>query len=247
MYRNESEHRHMTEKKPKILGVIGGMGPAASLLFYDMIITHTAANSDQEHIDMIILSHASMPERTQALREGGRDGLLAKLVKDAQTLESCGADGFVITCNASHALAEEIQAAVGIPLISIITAAVRDCADRNGRGARIAVLATEGTVGAGIYQKELEQAGIGAYLPTPQSQRLVNKIIYDGVKGGGELSLEDFKPIESELIAAGCDGAIMGCTELSVFKEHFSLSDFYLDAMMSLARRAIEFAGREFK
>jgi aspartate racemase len=246
MERNERDHRHM-EQKPKTLGVVGGMGPAASLLFYDMIIKHTAASCDQQHIDMIILNHASMPERTQALREGRRDELLAKLVHDAQMLEKCGADGFVITCNTSHALAEEIQAAVSIPLISIIAEAARECADSHRPGAKIAVLATDGAIGSGIYQKELEHRGLGAYIPTPEAQRWVNKIIFDGVKGGGKLSLDDFKPVEEELISAGCDGAIMGCTELSVFKEHFKLPDFYLDAMLSLAKRAIEFAGKEFK
>jgi aspartate racemase len=243
----------MGDKKSKTLGVIGGMGPAASLLFYAMIIEHTAASSDQQHIDMIILNHASMPERTKALREGGQDELLAKLVKDARMLENCGADGFVITCNTSHALAEEIQAAVSIPLINMIAVAAGDCANRfRSPGARkgdvkIAVLATDGAIGAGIYQRALEREGIVPYLPTPEAQRLVTGIIFDGVKAGGALSLDEFRPVEEELMAAGCDGAIMGCTELSVFKEHFKLPEFYLDAMMSLARSAIEFAGREFK
>ncbi|MDR1206570.1 MAG: amino acid racemase [Peptococcaceae bacterium] len=256
MERNERDHRHMEDKQSKTLGVIGGMGPAASLLFYSMIIDHTAAYSDQQHIDMIILNHASMPERTKALQEGGRDGLLSKLIRDAQMLEKCGADGFVITCNTSHALADEIQSAVNIPLLNIVTVAVEECADRHRRGkkrapenrdVKIAVLATKGAIGAEIYQKEMERRDISVYIPTPQSQQLVHKIIYDDVKGGGALSLSGFKPVEDELISAGCDGAIMGCTELSVFKEHFKLPEFYLDPMMSLAKRAIEFAGREFK
>jgi aspartate racemase len=235
----------------KKIGVIGGMGPAASLLFYEMVIAHTAAARDQDHIDMVILSHASMPDRTQALKEGRRGELLEKLVADARMLERCGAEGIAIPCNTTHALAGELQASVGVPLLNIVKEAVKDCAAafKGGlaAGGRAAVLATDGTAGEGLYQKELAAAGLEAYMPSPESQRLIMKIIYDGVKNGGPIDPADFRRIERELAAAGCGAAILACTELSVFKERYKPAGFlYLDAMLSLAKRAIEFAGARF-
>ncbi|MDR3294281.1 MAG: amino acid racemase [Clostridiales Family XIII bacterium] len=238
----------MAGDETKKIGVIGGMGPAATLLFYQMVIEHTAACNDQQHIDMILLNHASMPDRTRALREGRRQELLEKLIEDARTLESCGADGIVITCNTSYTLADEIQAGIGVPLLHMIREAARESASRfDGQSAKIAILATDGTVESGIYQREVEKTGLTSYVPSVKNQRLVMKLIYDGVKSGGVIDFADFTGIERELEEAGCDGAILACTELSVFKERFELPEFYLDAMLSLAKKTIAFAGKEYR
>ncbi|MDR1135986.1 MAG: amino acid racemase [Clostridiales Family XIII bacterium] len=263
----------MNDGSSKKLGVIGGMGPAATLLFYDMMIRHTAADSDQAHIDMIIISHASMPDRTKSLKEGRRDELLSKLSEDARLLETCGADAVLITCNTSYVLADEIQAAIGVPLLSMIKEAVRECAGSvgadvsggrlgfpdedadiggradlsDGRRGKTAILATDGTIESGLYQRELASLGMTGYIPSPESQKLIMKLIYEGVKGGGEPNIDDFSQVENELIAAGCERAILACTELSVLKERWQLPEFYLDAMLSLVKRAIKFAEREYK
>jgi aspartate racemase len=236
----------MTEKNVKI-GVIGGMGPAASALFYRMTVEHTKAVRDQDHLDMILMSHASMPDRTEALLGGRREELLALLLADARMLERCGAGAIAIPCNTSHALADEIQADIGIPLLNMPAEAARACAEALAeRPARVAVLATDGTIRAGVYQRELEKYDIEPWLPSEAMQRLVMKLIYDGVKGGGGVELADLLTIEDAISRAGCAAAIMACTELSVIKERFGLPAFYIDAMLALARRVILFAGKEY-
>jgi aspartate racemase len=229
------------------IGVIGGMGPAASALFYRMTVEHTKAVRDQDHLDMILLSHASMPDRTEALLGGRRAELLALLLADARALERCGAGAIAIPCNTSHALADEIQAGIGIPLIHMPAEAARACAEQiRERPARVASLGTDGTARTGIYQRELEKYGIEPWLPPAPVQRLVTKLIYDGVKGGGDIDPEDLRTIEDALSRAGCAAAIMACTEMSVIKERFALPAFYIDAMLALARRVILFAGKEY-
>jgi aspartate racemase len=236
----------MTERNVKI-GVIGGMGPAASALFYRMTVEHTKAARDQDHIDMILLSHASMPDRTEALLGGRRAELLALLLADARALERCGAGAIAIPCNTSHALADEIGAGIGIPLIHMPAEAARECAESlAARPARVAVLATDGTARTGVYQRELEKYGIEPWLPPADVQRLVMKLIYDGVKGGGGVDFKDVRTIEDALSRADCAVALLACTELSVLKERLGLPAFYIDAMLSLARRAILFAGKEY-
>jgi aspartate racemase len=234
-------------KKNVKIGVMGGMGPAASALFYRMTVEHTKALCDQQHMDMILLSHATMPDRTEALREGRRAELLNLLLADARMLEACGADAIAIPCNTSHVLADEIQAGIGVPLINMVTETVLECAARFAeQPARVAVLATDGTVRAGLYQRALESGGIEVWLPDDEVQRIVMKLIYDDVKGGGDIDYEDFLTIERSLARAGCDAAIMACTELSVVNEKLKLPAFYIDAMRILAKRAILFAGKEY-
>ncbi|MDR2295266.1 MAG: amino acid racemase [Clostridiales Family XIII bacterium] len=236
----------MTEKNIKI-GVMGGMGPAASALFYRMTVEHTKALRDQDHLDMILLSHASMPDRTEALLEDRRAELLDLLLTDARMLEGCGARAIAIPCNTSHVLAEEIQAGIGVPLINMVTESVLECAARLAdRPARVAVLATDGTVRAGLYRRALEAHGIEPWLPPGEIQELVMQLIYDGVKKGGIVDYEDFRTIERALARAGCDAALLACTELSVLKEAFKLPAFYIDAMLTLVKCVIRFAGKEY-
>jgi aspartate racemase len=238
---------NVTEKNAKI-GVMGGMGPAASALFYRMTVEHTKARRDQDHMDMIILSHASVPDRTEALLGGRRDELLALLLEDARTLERFGADAIAIPCNTSHALADEIQAGIGVPLLNMVAEAARACAERFAGGpARVAVLATDGTLAAGVYRRELEKRGIESWTPSAEGQALVMKLIYEGVKNGGDPNYADFQTVERELARAGCGAAILAFTELSVCREIFGLPDFYIDAMLALAKAAILFAGKEYK
>ena len=110
----------------KILGVIGGMGPLATQLFYRMIIDRTDARKDQEHLDMIILNHATMPDRTESILSGRIENLYEKLLEDAKMLESNGACCIAIPCNTSHVLIDRIQENVGIPIINMVRETVRE-------------------------------------------------------------------------------------------------------------------------
>ena len=99
----------MNKNEGKILGIIGGMGPMASSVFYRMLIRMTPAHRDQDHINIILLSHATMPDRTESIRSGHVDELLARLREDARFLEDSGADFIAVPCNTSHALLDLVQ------------------------------------------------------------------------------------------------------------------------------------------
>jgi aspartate racemase len=145
-------------------------------------------------------------------------------------------------------LADEIAAGINIPLINMPEDAARECAERfTARGgAKIAVLATDGTARARVYQRALEKHGLLPWLPPAETQELVMSLIYDGVKNGGEISRDDISAIERAALDAGCDAALLACTEMSVIKERFALSDFYIDALMTLVKSVIRFAGKEY-
>jgi len=238
----------MRNDNRKVLGVLGGMGPLATQLFYKMIIEKTEASCDQEHLNMIILSHATMPDRTKELLEGRTEELFELLAKDARMLEANGAGVVAIPCNTSHVLLDRLQESVSIPIINMVEETVRHIADTfREPDLRIAILATDGTINMGLYQKELERAGITPVIPNPESQKLVMKIIYDGVKNGGEIDFSDFLTVQKEIFGQECQGAILACTELSCFKEMYNLPNNYIDAMGILTEKSILACGGKIK
>ncbi len=231
----------MDQSKGRLLGVIGGMGPLATQLFYKMVIENTDASCDQDHIDMIILSHASMPDRTQAIEEGRTDELVERLVKDARFLEESGASCIAVPCNTTHVVMPKVQAKVGIPIIDMIEETAKEAASHGVT--RVGILATDGTIETGLYHAACERNGIEAVTPPADVQAKIMDIIYGSVKSGDPLDMEDIRAIEKWKEDVGCERCILGCTELPLVREHFSEPEKYIDAMLILARRAVEACG----
>ena len=231
----------------KALGVIGGMGPLATQLFYKMVIEKTEAHTDQEHINMAILNHATMPDRTAAIMNDELDDLLKRLQEDASVLENWGADYLVIPCNTCHVLIDELQSKTEVPIINMIKAAVKKIKTVYGEGARVGIMATDGTVKMGLYQKECETQGLIPVIPSTENQKLVMKIIYDGIKDGGPIEYSDFEQIEKQFHRENCSCVIMACTELSCFKEQYQLPDYYVDAMEEMVEEAIILCDKQLR
>ena len=237
----------MREIGQKVLGIIGGMGPLASQLFYRMIIEKTDAHCDQEHLNLILLNHATMPDRTTAIKSGDVEELYLKLFHDAKFLEAGGADYIAIPCNTSHTLVERLQKNLKIPIINMIEESIMSIYCRYGENFKLGILATDGTIATKLYQEECKKRGIIPVIPTPKTQEKVMRIIYDGIKDGNPIDMEDFYDIDKEMKEAGCKAVIMACTELSCFKEMNNLSDYYVDAMEVLAERSIVLCGKKLK
>lgn len=227
-----------------VLGVLGGMGPLATEIFYDMTIRQKHAIKDQDHINMIILSHATMPDRTKAIKENNTDAVLEKMIKDAKFLEDAGVCAIAIPCNTSHVLLDRIQTEVSAPIINMIEETVKRLEENTKEGSKIGVMATDGTISMGLYQKYLHRAGFESYVPSEDVQKLVMKVIYDGIKKGEPVEKGDFNKIEEEYINMGCNKVILGCTELSVYKIQEKLGSYYIDAMEVLADKSIELCER---
>jgi aspartate racemase len=231
----------MNKNEGKILGIIGGMGPLATNIFYKMLIDMTPARKDQDHINMILLSHATMPDRTKAIESGDLSVLLAKLQEDAVFLEQSGASCIAIPCNTSHVVMDDIQKVVSIPIINMVRETVATLISQYGcQDQKVGVMATDGTIEAGIFQKELTANGVVPVVPSPENQKLLMHIIYDGVKAGMPVDPADFAAVEDQLRREGCKKIILACTELSCYAVENPLSDIFVDAMEILTRKAIE-------
>ena len=231
--------------KEGILGVLGGMGPQATNTFYQRIIDRTQAETDQEHLQVLIWSDAKIPDRTAGILGGRQEEVFQHLLADAQLLERAGCTVLAVPCNTSHFFADRIQAELSIPLIHMPRETVK--AIQAAGKKTVGILATDGTIRTGIYQKELEAAGLTAVVPPEHIQKTVMSIIYDEIKRGETGSREKFAEIDDFLRQAGCDCAILGCTELSVYRNLHSLPPYYIDAMEVLAEEAILHCGKKLR
>ena len=222
------------------LGVLGGMGPQATNTFYQFVIDRTDAQTDQEHVNALILSDSEMPDRTSAILSGGeaREGVYRRLLADARLLEGAGCTCIAVPCNTSHFFLDRVQEEIGIPILHMIRETARLLAVQGLK--RPGILATDGTIQTGLYQAEFSAVGIEVVVPSTQAQELVMSLIYDDVKAGRDGDPQKFAAIHEDLLAQGCDCGVLACTELSVFADKHHLPPYYTDAMAVLAERAVE-------
>ena len=231
----------------KSIGILGGMGPLATADLFQKIISLTAADSDNEHIRVYIDSNSSIPDRTEAILSGGPDPLPA--MRDSlRKLEACGADCVVMPCNTAHYFLPRLQGLTDIPFLSMLEAAAAACRARFP-GETAAVLATRGTLSAGLYQAALETAGVPCLLPGETERDALMEVIYSGVKAGAppERYRAALLSVLEALSAGGADYFILGCTELPLAFRLLGLSHPSLDPTEELAKAAVRFCGYPLK
>ncbi len=229
----------------KTLGILGGMGPMASMLFYKMITEHTQAEKDQDHIKTVLLSDSKMPDRTSAILSGTYGPCDEQILRDALFLKDAGCHMIAVTCNTAHLFVDRIKDRVSIPFIHMIGETAAEMALRYP-GGTIGIMATDGTIKTGLYQKRLEALGLKPFTPSDKIQKLVMHEIYDCIKAGKRYDEASFSLIEKEFREAGCDSVLLACTELSVIKADENLGDWYTDPMLVMARKCIEACGKTY-
>ena len=227
----------------KSIGILGGMGPLATADLFRKIVLLTDAVRDNDHIRVYIDDNASIPDRTAAILDGGPDPLPA-MTDSLRKLEACGADCIIMPCNTAHYFLPQLQALTKVPFLSMLEATAVSCAARfPGRTA--AVLATKGTLAAGLYQAALEKEGVSFLLPNDAEQDALMRVIYGGVKAGKgpEAYRADMENTLSALTARGADYFILGCTELPLAAQALAVDAPTVDPTEELARTAIRFCG----
>ena len=194
----------------KTVGVLGGMGPEATVDFMSRVIRATPADRDQDHLRLLVDSNPHVPNRQEALLRGGEDPGPA-LASMARGLQAAGADFLVMPCNTAHAFREAITAAVDIPLLSIIDVTVEAC----GRVKTIGVLATDGCIASGVFQDALAARGKRAVLPDEAETEALMHLI-TRIKAGdtGVAIAEGMRELAQALVARGAGAIIAGCTEI---------------------------------
>ena len=227
----------------KSIGILGGMGPLATADLFRKIVLLTDAARDNDHIRIYIDDNASIPDRTAAILSGGADPLPA-MTDSLRKLEACGADCIIMPCNTAHYFLPRLQTLTAVPFLSMLEATARACAARFP-GGTAAVLATKGTLSAGLYQAALEQAGVPFLIPHDAEQDALMRVIYDGVKAGKgpEAYRADLAAVTEAMARRGADYFILGCTELPLAAELLGLHVPTVDPTTELAKAVIRFCG----
>ncbi len=229
----------MEQTKPKrpVLGILGGLGPAASCYLYQMLIDHTPAVRDQDHIDLVLSSRASTPDRTAFILGKSDEDPFTVMEQDGESLVAYGATVLAIPCNTAHYFYDRLAAALPVPVLNMPRLTVSEAKAAECR--KLGILATDGTLQAETYQIMCQQAGLPWAVPSPAAQAGVMSVIYDQIKKGRRADMTVFNAAVKDLKAQGCDMAVLGCTELSLVKRDEGLGSFFLDSTEVLCRHAL--------
>ena len=216
------------------LGVIGGMGPLATVKFCDKIVLNTEAHNDNEHIDLIVLNHSTMPDRTRCIIENKDTEFLNEIKKDLEILERIGIDVVAIPCNTSHYFYDEFKNFTNLKIINMIEETILEIKRRGIK--KVAVFGTLGTLNSKVYNKYAKENGIEVKELSLEDKKTVMDIIYK-IKETNNLESKDFV----EILNRYCNDKTIGiiaCTELSLLDIPENLNT--IDALDVLVNKSIE-------
>jgi aspartate racemase len=235
----------MTEKT---IGILGGMGPEATLDLFGKIIANTPAAKDQDHLRVVIDSNPQVPDRTAAILHGGPSPVPA-MMDGIRALERAGADFIVIPCVSAHFFLDELQQGTGLPILSMFDVAAEHIRQHHPHIRTVGMLATTGTLQGGRFREKLQRSGIETIVPLGPDQERVMAAIYEikGAPGGRDRDAigAEMREISGRLIQRGAQGVIAGCTEIPLVLRPGDLRVPVFDTLLLLARAAIAAAGRE--
>ena len=227
-----------------ILGILGGMGPLATVDFMEKIIRATPAERDQDHVPVITASIPQIPDRSDAITGTGPSPLTA-MVTSARRLQRAGAQAIAIPCNTAHRWHADIERHTDLPMFHMADAAVAAVTGSGvSAGSRVGILATTGTLAFGMYQQRLAAAGMQALALTDQAQ---DGLVMAGIRavkagdtdnGGAKLAAA-----ADGLLAQGAERIILACTEIPPALAAAGRRDgVYIDATDALARACVDWA-----
>lgn len=231
------------------VGVIGGVGPAATVDFMHKIVQGTEARCDQDHIKLIVEHNPQIPDRTAHLIADGEDPTVA-LYSACKRLEANDADVIAIPCNTAHAFVDRIQPYLSVPILNMLHETVSHISRHLPAAKTVGLLATTGTVRSRVYHDAAKDAPFELIVPDTLHQEAVMRAIYGdrGVKAGhldGECRADLIRALR-HLVARGAEAVVLGCTELplilpatpdlSVDGRHVAV----LDPTEILARRCVQ-------
>lgn len=213
------------------------MGPLATVKFFERIVKNTNAHRDQDHIDMVILNHASLPDRTEVIEEKNYDIFLNEIKKDFEIMNKLQVDNIAIPCNTSHFFIDDYKKMTDINIINMVEETVIYIA-KETKFKKIAVIGTYGTLNSKIYEKYIKKYELESYFLSEKEKDLAMKTIYN-VKENSLIQSSEFEKLikalnEKDIVP------ILACTELSCLSFLDITSLHYIDAMDVLTKKSIE-------
>ncbi len=233
----------MHAEQPPVLGILGGMGPLATVDFLGKLTRSLPANCDQDHVPWITLSQPGMPDRTLAI-QNHNDGPRPYLAKGVAWLAAQGVKLIAVPCSTSHYWFASMQAASAVPIVHIADATLEEL-KLNGaqQSGPVAILATRGTLKSGIYSDRLLAADIELLTLGEAEQMAVDRIIADVKSANIDAARRDMRRLQAGLADRGVQAAILACTELPLAHDAAAGSLATIDATLALARVSLRRLG----
>lgn len=226
------------------IGVLGGLGPLATAIFLERVINLTDSDNDQNNVDMIILNHSSVPDRTDFLLNRSCENPIPYLINDANMLENLGVKYIALPCNTAHAFYDEISSNIGIELINMVSDTINECVNKNYK--KVGLMGTRGTINSKIYDKYNDNLDI--LIPNNEIQNKIDEFIFGKVKKNINVDYDEFNDVLNYFYENDCDGIILGCTELSVINKNLELKDKrIIDTLDVLAKKVILLDNKKIK
>src|SRR5581483_925330 len=228
-------------KNEKVIGVIGGMGPEATVDFMHRLVARTPARDDRDHLHVLVDNNPKIPSRIAALIKGSGEDPTPVLCGMAKGLEAQGADFLVMPCNTAHYYLPAIARSVSIPALDMVELAIRKLATAKPR--RVGLLASPAVRMVGLYKARMEQAGLQAVFPEPRDEETLLGII-KAVKAG---RLDDshrqlYAMVAGNLLAAGAEDLLVACTEFAGLGPPAQTDCLVVDALDVLVESTISTA-----
>lgn len=233
----------MDEKeREKVVGILGGMGPDATVDLFRKILRATPAKRDQDHLRIIIDCNSKIPDRTAHIL-GGEEDPGPYLINSAKLLERAGVDVIAIPCNTAHYWYERIQESVKCRVLNIMEVAAEYIASRWPEVTAAGLLATSSTVKVGLYHRACARKGIEIIAPDEMHQEMTTRAIHS-VKAGdmGEAVRNLAAKAGEHLAQRGAGVVIAGCTEIPLILRDGDITVPVVDATRVLAEAVVRFA-----
>ena len=232
----------MNARSRRIVGVMGGMGPEATVDFMAKVIAMTDSERDQDHVHMIIDQDPTIPNRQRAI-QSGNDDVSPRLAAMAWRLEAAGADFLVMVCNTAHVFLDGVRATSGIPFVSIIDESIAEVERLCPSAKVVGVMATDGCLATGIYQSAIEASGRKALEPSADDIRELMRLI-TAIKGGNKAEgiASAMRAVAERLVAGGADAIIAGCTEIPIVFDGRGFEATVISSTDALAQKTLRLA-----
>ncbi len=225
----------------KTVGVLGGMGPAATVDFMDRLLKATAAPREQDNLRLIVDCNPHVPDRNHLEADGPQPGPV--LAAMARGLEAVGAELVVMACNTAHVYEADIRGALQVPFVSLIAETLRVFKARHPTASRAGLLATTTCLDARLYQDALERVGVRSVTLDAQGLKRFMTLLYAIKRGDlSDAARAEMRALADLLIAEGAEVVVAACTEVPLVLSPGDIAKPLIDTTQVLVERTLAYA-----
>lgn len=225
------------------IGVLGGMGPEATIYFMQQVVDAVEARDDADHIPLLVDNNTQVPSRIKAILEGTGADPAPVLVQMAKGLVAAGAEALVMPCNTAHYYAGQVAQATDVPFLNMVDMASAEAA-RIAPGGKVGLLGSPALQQVGVFEDALSRVGVSPVYAREQSRALA-AIRSIKAQGPSEFAAHSLSDICAQMVADGADVICICCTEFSLLSRQIASSVPIYDAMQLLVSATVTFSRGE--